>query len=237
VTTIDIDEDLAEQARRNLAVVDVRGVSVVCADGAAGWPDGAPYDRIILTVGAWDLAPAWVVQLSAGGRLLVPLSLRSVQRTVAFEQAGDHLTSVSVAPCGFMPLRGQMAKPESVRPLRAGSGLFVNFDGECRLDTAALYTALGYPAELLTTGIRVTPAELFDGLALWLALHEPHRRGRCRPRLGHRLGPPGAGICPARDQGCGALAAQAGSQPDHRSRPSLPPGFDGRGCRDWDERQ
>jgi protein-L-isoaspartate(D-aspartate) O-methyltransferase len=173
VTTIDIDEDLAEQARRNLAVVDVRGVSVVCADGAAGWPDGAPYDRIILTVGAWDLAPAWVVQLSAGGRLLVPLSLRSVQRTVAFEQAGDHLTSVSVAPCGFMPLRGQMAKPESVRPLRAGSGLFVNFDGECRLDTAALYTALGYPAELLTTGIRVTPAELFDGLALWLALHEP----------------------------------------------------------------
>jgi hypothetical protein len=56
-------------------------------------------------------------------------------------------------------------------------------------------------------------------------------------RLGHRLGPPGAGICPARDQGCGALAAQAGSQPDHRSRPSLPPGFDGRGCRDWDEPQ
>jgi protein-L-isoaspartate(D-aspartate) O-methyltransferase len=49
----------------------------------------------------------------------------------------------------------------------------VNFDGERRLDTAALYTALGHPAELLTTGIRVTPAELFDGLALWLALHEP----------------------------------------------------------------
>jgi protein-L-isoaspartate(D-aspartate) O-methyltransferase len=92
---------------------------------------------------------------------------------VAFEQACDHLTSVSVAPCGFMPLRGQMAKPESVRPLRAGSGLFVNFDGERRLDTAALYTALGHPAELLTTGIRVIPAELFDGLALWLALHEP----------------------------------------------------------------
>jgi protein-L-isoaspartate(D-aspartate) O-methyltransferase len=81
VTTIDIDEDLAEQARQNLTVVDVRGVSVVCADGAAGWPDGAPYDRIILTVGAWDLAPAWADQLSAGGR--APTAI------VAAERAAD----------------------------------------------------------------------------------------------------------------------------------------------------
>lgn len=52
VVTIDIDEDLVEQARRNLAVANVGGVRVVCADGAAGWSDGAPYDRIMLTVGA-----------------------------------------------------------------------------------------------------------------------------------------------------------------------------------------
>ncbi len=71
-----------------------------------------------------------------------------------------------------MPLRGLMAGPESVRPLGPDPGLFVHFDGERRLDTAALYTALGQLAELLPTGIRVSPAELFDGLELWLALHE-----------------------------------------------------------------
>jgi protein-L-isoaspartate(D-aspartate) O-methyltransferase len=106
---------------------------VVCADGGAGWPAGAPYDRIMLTVGAWDVAPAWVNQLAAGGRLVVPLSLRGVQRSVAFEPTGEHLTSVSVTPCGFMPLRGQMARPESIRPLGDEPGLFIAFDGEQNL--------------------------------------------------------------------------------------------------------
>lgn len=100
------------------------------------------------------------------------MSLRGVQRSVAFELMGEHLASVSVAPCGFMPLRGRMAGPESVRPLGAEPGLFVEFDGKRRLDTEALYTALGEPAELLSTGVGVTPVEVFDGLALWLALHE-----------------------------------------------------------------
>lgn len=40
VITIDIDEDLVEQARRNLAAADVGGVGVVCADGGAGWREG-----------------------------------------------------------------------------------------------------------------------------------------------------------------------------------------------------
>ena len=173
VTTVDIDEDLVEQARRNLTAADVTGVSVVCADGAAGWPAGAPYDRIMLTVGAWDVAPAWVHQLAIRGRLVLPLSLRGVQRSVAFERTGEHLTSVSVAPCGFMPLRGQMTGPPSAHLLGGQPGLFVGFEGQRKLNPAALYTALGEPAELLATGIRVTAAEVFDGLTLWLSLHEP----------------------------------------------------------------
>ncbi|MCA1837013.1 MAG: methyltransferase, FxLD system, partial [Actinobacteria bacterium] len=171
VTTMDIDDDLVEQARRNLAAANVTGVSVVCADGAAGWPLGAPYDRIMLTVGAWDVAPAWVNQLTVDGRLVLPLSLRGVQRCVAFQHTGEYLTSVSVAPCGFMPLRGQMTSPQSLAPLGDRPGLFLGFDGRRTLDIAALYTALSAPAELLATGIRVTPTEVFDGLALWLALH------------------------------------------------------------------
>jgi protein-L-isoaspartate(D-aspartate) O-methyltransferase len=171
VTTVDIDEDLVDQARHNLAAADVTRVSVVCADGAAGWPAGAPYDRIMLTVGAWDVAPAWVNQLTIDGRLVLPLSLRGVQRCVAFQCTGENLTSVSVAPCGFMPLRGHMTSPQSLFPL--GDRLFLEFEGDRRLDSTALYTALSAPAELLVTGIRVSAIEVFDGLALWLALHQP----------------------------------------------------------------
>ena len=173
VITVDIDDDLVEQARHHLATAHITRVNVVCADGATGWPAGAPYDRIMLTVGAWDIAPAWVNQLTVDGRLVLPLSLRGAQCCVAFQRTGEYLTSVAIAPCGFMPLRGQMTNPQSILPLGDQSGLFLYFEGQRTLDTAALYTALHAPAELLATGIRVSATEVFDGLALWLALHQP----------------------------------------------------------------
>lgn len=171
VTTVDIDADLVEGARRNLDIAGVDGVTVVCADGAAGWPEGAPYDRIILTVAAGDLAPAWVDQLAVDGRLVLPLSLRGVDRSVAFVRAGDCLTSVSVIPCGFMPLRGQLAAPDSA--LTLGPGVQLDVAGDRPTDPAGLYAALGSPAELLFTGVRVSSADAFDGLSFWLALYEP----------------------------------------------------------------
>lgn len=179
VTTVDLDADLVERARSNLAAAGAGGVRVVCADGADGWPDRAPYDRVILTVGAWDLAPAWTQQLAAGGRLLLPLSLRGVQRSVAFEAAGDHLASVSVLPCAFMPLRGAMAGPEPIRPLGPEPGLFLELDREGGLDLRALYAALDQPGEVVPTGVRVTAEEVFDGLALSLALHQPDAGRLC----------------------------------------------------------
>src|SRR4030081_3739803 len=59
VYTLDIDEELGAQARANLAAAGVENVRVVDADGAAGWPEAAPFDRVIVTASADDLAPAW----------------------------------------------------------------------------------------------------------------------------------------------------------------------------------
>ncbi|CAI8026814.1 Protein-L-isoaspartate O-methyltransferase 2, partial [Geodia barretti] len=104
VTTIDIDEDLVEGARNGLRAAGLDAVTVVCQDGGFGHPDHAPYDRIILTVAAWDIVPAWREQLKPGGRLLLPLEVgRSVQKSIAFDKTGDQLESASVKDCGSCP--------------------------------------------------------------------------------------------------------------------------------------
>lgn len=173
VTTIDIDQDLVDRARSQLGVAGFHDVTVVCADGAGGWPANAPYDRIIVTAGARDLPPAWTEQLVEGGRLVVPLSLRGVQQLVAFDGVADHLRSVSIVNGGFMPLRGALAGLDPVRTLGDGPGLFLTLEPNHTVDAQALYAALKQPGQVMPIGVTVTPGEVTGGLGLWLALREP----------------------------------------------------------------
>jgi protein-L-isoaspartate(D-aspartate) O-methyltransferase len=110
VCTLDIDEEVCAQARANLGAAGIENVRVVDADGAEGWPEQAPYDRLIVTAGVADLAAAWLDQLVEGGRLVVPLALAGpTQLSVGFEKHGRRLSSDSLSSCGFLPLRGEMA--------------------------------------------------------------------------------------------------------------------------------
>jgi len=173
VVTIDIDDDLTLLARQHLAAAGFDRVDVRCADGGYGYPEGAPYDRIILTASAWDIAPAWFDQLSLGGRLVLPLSLRQVQQSVAFERHHDHLESVAVADCGFMPLRGAFAGPQRVVPLGQSPGPFVAVDDDRPIDPSALLDALKTTPVQVPIGITATVEEACGSLSLWLALEDP----------------------------------------------------------------
>ncbi|MDP9371569.1 MAG: methyltransferase domain-containing protein [Chloroflexota bacterium] len=113
VTTVDIDQDIVDAARAHLAAAGGDGVRVERGDGGRGWPDDAPYDRIVLTVGAADVLPAWVEQLRPDGLLVLPLFLDVGQYSVALRKLPDGtLASESLVPCGFMPLRGAFAYAE-----------------------------------------------------------------------------------------------------------------------------
>ncbi|MCG5220298.1 methyltransferase, FxLD system [Streptosporangium sp. KLBMP 9127] len=169
VVSVDIDADLVLRAREHLDAAGCAGVSVVCADGYDGFPARAPYDRVIATVGVWDLAPAWLDQLHPDGRIVVPLDLRGVQRSVALEPADGHLRSLSIVPCGFMRLRGAYAGPEKTVVLDDGLSLFLPEGGP----VGDLLPALDSPAVELDTGVLADHAEVLDGLGLWLAVHEP----------------------------------------------------------------
>ncbi len=175
VVTVDIDEDLVESAREHLGSAGLDRVSVVCGDGGLGYADRAPYDRIILTVGAWDIVPAWWKQLKLGGRLLLPLEVKGgVQKSVAFDQMDDHLESVSVKDCGFMTLRGAFAKPQDSISLGPEPGLGISVDYGVKVDGDVVYGLLSGPSKDRSSGVYANPSEVFyGGLALWLSLRVP----------------------------------------------------------------
>jgi protein-L-isoaspartate(D-aspartate) O-methyltransferase len=171
--SVDIDIDLVEDARARLAGCGVSPVTVGCGDGGLGWTEHAPYDRIIATVGAWDIPPAWVTQLASDGRLVMPLDLRGPQRSIAWQRVGDHLESVSVVRCGFMRLRGAFAGPEPIRQIGLEPPVFLGAAGHHAVDEDALSAALAQPGADVPSGVRATLDEVSDGLSLWLALREP----------------------------------------------------------------
>ncbi len=174
VVTVDIDDDIVAAARAHLAAAGFPTVHVVCGDGAAGYAHAAPYDRIILTVGAGDVVPAWVEQVRLGGRLLAPLALRGpIQKLVAFERVGDHLASVSVRDGGFMPLRGTAAGPPVEVALGPAPGLVVGVGQPRAVDAEGLYVALTGPHTDTSAPVRASADEVWAGFSLWLATREP----------------------------------------------------------------
>lgn len=117
VLTIDVDPAVTGPAQRHLAAAGASNVEVVTADGW-GLEHEARFDRIEVTVGAWDLSPAWVAALDPSGVLVVPIWLRAGQQaSVAFRKVGDRLESASVEPCGFMRMRGPGAGEPTYRRL------------------------------------------------------------------------------------------------------------------------
>ena len=168
VTTVDIGADIVAGARRALTAAGYEHVRVVHANGADGVPDGAPYDRIIVTAGAWDVPPSWREQLAPGGRLVVPLRIRGVTRAVALELDGEVWRSVSIVECGFMPMRGPGAVGELNVELPPGRGVRIRVDDEQPVDVDALGAALDAEPTLAWSGV-VVPWQPLDHLDFWLA--------------------------------------------------------------------
>ncbi|ODU00717.1 MAG: protein-L-isoaspartate(D-aspartate) O-methyltransferase [Pseudonocardia sp. SCN 72-86] len=175
VTSVDIDEDIVVAAAQHLVAAGYPDVLLVTGDGALGHPAGAPYDRVVLTVGAADLRPEWVAQLAAGGRLLLPLRVRGSQLSVALDLGADGvLRSASVRSCAFIRLRGQGAGDEQIVALDDGGWWAEPADGGVPLPEAAhIRTALDRPGAETPLGVRLSAADVWDGLGLWLALAEP----------------------------------------------------------------
>ncbi len=174
VTTLDVDADLVDTAREHLTTAGADNVTALLADGALGDPDAAPFDRVIATVGAGDVPPAWLDQLAPGGRLVVPLRIRGgVSRSIAVERDGVHWRAVSSEMCTFMPLRGIADDPRLVIPLTPDGQVSLHTYRDQRADPAALATVLEHPATEVYTEVLFRKGDPWEWVNLWLACALP----------------------------------------------------------------
>ncbi|HIE35818.1 MAG TPA: protein-L-isoaspartate(D-aspartate) O-methyltransferase [Candidatus Omnitrophica bacterium] len=98
---------LAERAREILDSLGYK-VKIKVGDGTLGWPECAPYDRIIVTAASFDISPCWVEQLKIGGRIVLPLGNKWQQELVAAERiSSKELKKETVCSCVFVPLIGR----------------------------------------------------------------------------------------------------------------------------------
>jgi protein-L-isoaspartate(D-aspartate) O-methyltransferase len=164
VVSVDIDPECTARARAALARTDHTEVEIRTGDGALGTGDGAVFDRIIVTAGAWDIPPAWFTQLAVGGRLVVPLRWRRQSRSVAFVREPDRLRSDAMAVAGFIP----MAAPDGEHRARLGESAVLIWDADQPIDPEELSGVLDRSAEAVWSGVVVGPGDPFDGV--WLRL-------------------------------------------------------------------
>ncbi len=101
-------EELARKAKNLLAELGYRNIYVKSGDGFDGWPEHAPFDKIILTCAVKHFPPALVAQLADGGRILAPLGPPGgVQHLVLATKSNGLLKRKRVLPVRFVPMTGR----------------------------------------------------------------------------------------------------------------------------------
>jgi protein-L-isoaspartate(D-aspartate) O-methyltransferase len=108
VDSVEIVPELsARAAELLLATLALPNVHLRVADGAGGWPEEAPFDRILVTAAPGTLPPALVDQLATGGRMVVPVGEEEgVQVLKTVEKGPDgRVTARDIIPVRFVPLR------------------------------------------------------------------------------------------------------------------------------------
>jgi protein-L-isoaspartate(D-aspartate) O-methyltransferase len=103
VYSIEIVPDLAESARRALAQNGYRNVEVRTGNGYLGWPDRAPFDRIIVTAAPPEIPEALVDQLAIGGVMVVPVGT-SYQEIVVITRTSSGVTHKRTIEVRFVPM-------------------------------------------------------------------------------------------------------------------------------------
>ena len=112
VVSVERVEALVRSAECRLRSLRYDNVEIRLAGDALGWPDGAPYDVIVVAAGAPKLPNDLIAQLAEGGRLIAPIGSMQSQELMRVVKSPDGLAVTSLGACRFVPLLGPGAWPE-----------------------------------------------------------------------------------------------------------------------------
>jgi protein-L-isoaspartate(D-aspartate) O-methyltransferase len=105
VYTVERHKPLLREAEARFRALRLHNVTTRLGDGFLGWPELAPFDRIIVTAAPADPPPALTLQLAPHGCLVIPLGAeRRLQRLTRFRRVGDEIVREDLGPVRFVPL-------------------------------------------------------------------------------------------------------------------------------------
>jgi protein-L-isoaspartate(D-aspartate) O-methyltransferase len=107
VVAIDLDATTLAFARENLNRAGYSDVILIHGDGALGYPDHTPYDRICVTAACPDIPPPLIEQLAARGRLIAPVIDGARQRLTLLEKTADGPRRKIVTDVLYVSLQGR----------------------------------------------------------------------------------------------------------------------------------
>jgi protein-L-isoaspartate(D-aspartate) O-methyltransferase len=109
VYSIEIVEPLAARAKTTLAELGYKNVEVRAGNGYLGWPEHAPYDRVIVTAAPAEVPPRLIEQLKLGGLIAIPVGTIEQELRVLRKTASG-LELVRTLPVRFVPMTGSPAR-------------------------------------------------------------------------------------------------------------------------------
>jgi len=107
VVSVERIDALAGRARKTLQEQGYESVRIEVSDGTLGWPDGAPYDRIIVTAGSPEVPPSLKQQLGDGGIMVIPVGPRYLQSLTIITRRGEKFDERAGCACTFVKLIGK----------------------------------------------------------------------------------------------------------------------------------
>jgi len=106
VYTIEIVEPLGTRAAKTLQRLHYDNVKVKVGDGYLGWPEHAPFDKIIVTCSPEKVPAPLIAQLKEGGRMVIPVGERYQQTLYLLKKSGGKMISEKLIPTLFVPMTG-----------------------------------------------------------------------------------------------------------------------------------
>lgn len=116
VYTIEIVDSLGRRAKRTLDKLNYDNVHTKIGDGFKGWPDAAPFDKIIVTCSPEDIPQPLVDQLREGGLMVVPMGERHQQTLYLLKKKDGKMVREALRPTLFVPMTGRAEDERQVLP-------------------------------------------------------------------------------------------------------------------------